>query len=263
MTAPGELGIHTGLGDEWLRIGVRSMAIDGGTTPHTAYMYEPFEGKTEVKNYNRLSLNDLRRFFRTANELGWDVGIHCCGDHAEDLAVDASLTPLVTRAPVRCLPDSIIHAELPTHHALEQMARRNIAAGASSRPSSIGRAMCSSGMLECDGRPTTSRRGTNRTGGVPLAASSDEPSTVSVNPFVALYVLVTRKNKLGQLVLAPQEAISRLEALQAYTVACTCWRCEEGLKGTIEAGKLADLAVLDRDYFAVPGRRRSRTWGWR
>ena len=84
-----ELGIHTGLGDEWLRIGALKMAIDGGTTPHTAYMYEPFEGETEVKNYNRLSLDDLRRFFRTANELGWDVGIHCCGDHAQDLAVDA------------------------------------------------------------------------------------------------------------------------------------------------------------------------------
>jgi len=85
----------------------------------------------------------------------------------------------------------------------------------------------------------------------PLAASSDEPSTVSVNPFVALYALVTRKNKLGQLI-APQEAVSRLEALRAYTVAGTRLTREEALKGTIEAGKLADLAVLDRDFFRIP-----------
>ena len=49
---------------------------------------------------------------------------------------------------------------------------------------------------------------------MPLAASSDDPSTVSANPFIALYALVTRKNKLGQ-PIAPQEAISRGEALQS------------------------------------------------
>ena len=39
-----ELGIYSGLGDEWLRIGALKMAIDGGTTPHTAFMYEPYDG---------------------------------------------------------------------------------------------------------------------------------------------------------------------------------------------------------------------------
>ena len=244
-----ELGIHTGLGDEWLRIGALKMAIDGGTTPHTAYMYEPFEGETEVKNYNRLSLNDLRRFFRTANELGWDVGIHCCGDHAQDLAVDA-FVQAASAAPRPDARHSIIHAYFPTDHALEQMARHNIAA------------VIQPTFIYWEGdllfRDVGMRRAANYKParkyldhGVPLAASSDEPSTVSVNPFVALYALVTRKNKLGQLV-APQEAISRLEAWQAYTVAGTCLTREEGLKGTIEAGKLADMAVLDRDYFTVP-----------
>jgi predicted amidohydrolase YtcJ len=86
---------------------------------------------------------------------------------------------------------------------------------------------------------------------VPLAASSDDPSTVSANPFIALYALVTRKNKLGQ-PIAPQEAISRREALQSYTIAGARLTREDHLKGTIAAGKLADLAVLDRDYFRVP-----------
>ena len=244
-----ELGIHTGLGDEWLRIGALKMAIDGGTTPHTAYMYEPFEGETEVKNYNRLSLDDLRRFFRTANELGWDVGIHCCGDHAQDLAVDA-FVDAAHAAPHPDARHSIIHAYFPTDHALEQMAKHNIAA------------VIQPTFIYWEGdllfRDVGARRAANYKParkyldrGVPLAASSDEPSTVSVNPFVALYALVTRKNKLGQLV-APQEAISRREALQSYTIAGTHLTREERLKGTIEAGKLADLAVLDRDYFAVP-----------
>ena len=90
--------------------------------------------------------------------------------------------------------------------------------------------------------------------GIPLAANSDIPSTVSVNPFPALYALVTRRNNVGNLV-APDQAISREEALRAYTIDGTWLTREESLKGSIEVGKVADLAVLDRDYFAVPKRR--------
>jgi predicted amidohydrolase YtcJ len=75
-------------------------------------------------------------------------------------------------------------------------------------------------------------------------------STVSANPFVSLYALVTRKNREGQ-EIAPGEAISREEALRTYTTAGTWLTREEASKGSIEVGKLADMAVLDRDYFAV------------
>ncbi len=244
-----ESGIYTGLGDEWLRIGALKMAIDGGTTPHTAYMYEPFEGETEVINYNRLSVEDLHRFFRTADELGWDVGIHCCGDRAQDLAVDA-FVEAGHAAARRDARHSIIHAYFPTDHALERMAQAGIAAVI--QPTFI---YWEGDLLFRDVGPRRAhnykpaRKYLDR--GVPLVASSDDPSTVSANPFVALYALVTRKNKLGQLV-APQEAISRVEALRAYTAAGTRLTREERLKGAVAVGKLADLAVLDRDYFAVP-----------
>ena len=244
-----ELGVYTGWGDEWLRIGALKMAIDGGTTPHTAYMYEPFEGETEVKNYNRLGLEDLRRYFRTAQELGWDVGIHCCGDHAQDLAVDA-FAEICRELPRSDARHSIIHGYFPTPRALEQMARHNIAA------------VIQPTFIYWEGellfRDVGQRRALNYKParryldhGVPLAASSDDPSTVSANPFIALYALVTRKNKLGQ-PIAPQETISRREALQSYTIAGARLTREDHLKGTIAAGKLADLAVLDRDYFRVP-----------
>ena len=87
--------------------------------------------------------------------------------------------------------------------------------------------------------------------GIVVTASSDVPSTVSTNPYIALYALVTRKNILGQDVAADQ-AITREEALRAYTIAGTWLTREEHLKGTIELGKLADITVLDRDYFTVP-----------
>ena len=87
--------------------------------------------------------------------------------------------------------------------------------------------------------------------GIVVTSSSDVTSTVSANPFVSLYALVTRKNRLGQ-DIAPQQAISREEALRTYTAGGTWLTREENLKGTIEVGKVADMAVLDRDYFAVP-----------
>jgi predicted amidohydrolase YtcJ len=244
-----EPGIFSGLGDEWLRIGGLKMAIDGGTTPHTAYMYEPFEGETEVRDYNRLRLEDLRRYLGTAQELGWDVGIHCCGDRAQDSAVDA-FAAVVRYVPRPDARHSIIHAYFPTPHALDQMAQHRLAA------------VIQPTFIYWEGdllfRDVGERRAANYKPvrkyldhGIPVTVSSDAPSTVSANPFVALYALVTRKNKFGQSI-APQEAISRAEALQAYTSAGTWLTREERLKGTIEIGKLADLAVLDRDYFTVP-----------
>ncbi|MBN1661628.1 MAG: amidohydrolase, partial [Anaerolineae bacterium] len=244
-----EPGIYSGLGDEWLRIGALKMAIDGGTTPHTAYMYEPYEGETELTAFNRLPLDALRRYFRTAHQLGWDVGIHCCGDHAQDMAVDtfAWVAREIPRPDAR---HSIIHGYFPTPHALDQMAAHRIAA------------VLQPTFIYWEGellfRDVGERRAhhykparTYLDHGVVVTASSDVTSTVSANPFIALYALVTRKNRLGQ-VIAPHEAISREEALRAYTTAGTWLTREERLKGTLEPGKLADLVVLDRDYFTVP-----------
>jgi predicted amidohydrolase YtcJ len=225
------------------------MAIDGGTSAHTAYMYEPYEGDTQLVAFNRLPLKALERYFHTAQGLGWHVGIHCCGDHAQDMAVD-TFARVARELPRPDARHSIIHAYFPTPTALDQMAEYNIAA------------VLQPTFIYWEGdlifRDVGEHRARNYKParkyldhGVVITASSDVTSTVSVNPFVALYALVTRKNNLGH-PIAPDQAISREEALRAYTVAGTWLTREEQLKGTIEVGKLADLTVLDRDYFAVP-----------
>jgi hypothetical protein len=244
-----ELGLYTGIGDEWLRLGGLKMAIDGGTTPHTAYMYEPFEGETEVINYNRLDTADLRRYIRTAQEMGWDVGIHVCGDRALDMCVDA-FADVIQAVPNSDARHNAIHAYFPSDQALAKMGQHRIAAVL--QPTFI---YWEGDLIFRDVGP---QRAANYKParkylehGVVVTASSDVPSTVSTNPFISLYALVTRRNKLGQLV-APDQALSRAEALQTYTLAGTWLTREERLKGSIEIGKLADLAVLDRDYFNIP-----------
>lgn len=123
-----ETGLHTGLGDEWLRLGGLKIAIDGGTSLHSAYMYEPFEGESEVCDYNRLNPEQLRRYFRTAQEHGWDVGIHTCGDRAMDMVVEA-FADVIETCPNPDARHNVIHAYFPSDRALDLMAEHNIGKG--------------------------------------------------------------------------------------------------------------------------------------
>lgn len=244
----GQLGLYSGFGDEWLRIGALKMAIDGGTSSHTAYMYAPFNGESEVRNFNRLDQQQLYRYFRTAQEQGWDVGIHCCGDRAQDLAVDA-FARVIDELPAPDARHSIIHAYFPTQHALNVMAKYRIAAVL--QPTFIyyeGEMLFRDVSMELAHHYKPARSYLDN--GVVVTASSDVESTVSANPFPALYALVARKNREG-VSIGPGEAISRVEALRTYTTGGAWLTREETIKGSIEVSKLADLVVLDRDYFTV------------
>lgn len=88
--------------------------------------------------------------------------------------------------------------------------------------------------------------------GVPVGAGTDATRVASYNPWVSLAWLVTGRT-LGGLTLYPQRnRLDREQALKLWTEANTWFSTEEGKKGQIKAGQLADLVVLDRDYFSVP-----------
>lgn len=88
--------------------------------------------------------------------------------------------------------------------------------------------------------------------GVPVGAGTDGTRVSSYNPFVALYWLVTG-NTVGGLNLYPDSnRLERLEALRLFTVGSSWFSSEEGDKGSIAPGQLADLTVLSADYFSIP-----------
>jgi len=88
--------------------------------------------------------------------------------------------------------------------------------------------------------------------GVPVGAGTDATRVSSYNPFVSLYWLVTG-NTVGGLNLYPEKnRLDRTEALRLYTVGSSWFSTEEGKKGSIVPGQLADLAVLSADYFSIP-----------
>ena len=88
--------------------------------------------------------------------------------------------------------------------------------------------------------------------GVPVGAGTDATRVSSYNPFLSLYWLVTGKT-IGGLSLYPAEnRFDREEALKLYTVGSSWFSTEDGKKGALAPGQLADLAVLSADYFSIP-----------
>lgn len=242
------LGVASGLGDEWLRLGALKMAVDGGTTSHTAWMFHPFVGETEVKDYNRLDPADLQSYFARGHDLGWDIGIHAIGDRAHHEVAAAFAAVLRDRdGDAR---HQMIHAYFATPESLDHMARHRLAAVI--QPTFIYYE--GDDLFRDVGAELAHRYKPMRTyldDGIRVVATSDMPSTVHYNPFPGLYALVARKTIKGT-PIAPQEAVSREEALRAYTVAGAWLTREESIKGPLAPGYLADVAVLDRDYFSVP-----------
>jgi predicted amidohydrolase YtcJ len=88
--------------------------------------------------------------------------------------------------------------------------------------------------------------------GIPVGAGTDATRVSSYNPFLSLYWLITGKTVGGLTLYTEENQFDRGEALKLYTVGSSWFSTEDGKKGAVALGQLADLAVLSADYFSVP-----------
>jgi len=88
--------------------------------------------------------------------------------------------------------------------------------------------------------------------GVKIGAGTDAHRVASYNPFVALRWMLDGKTVGGTALRGPEETPTREEALQMYTTGSAWFAHDEDRRGSLEAGKLADLAVLSKDYMKEP-----------
>jgi hypothetical protein len=88
--------------------------------------------------------------------------------------------------------------------------------------------------------------------GVPVGAGTDATRVASYNPWVALYWLVSGKTIGGTSLYPEENRLDRMEALRLYTVGSSWFSSEDGKKGAIVPGQLADLTVLSANYFSIP-----------
>ena len=87
--------------------------------------------------------------------------------------------------------------------------------------------------------------------GVPLAAGTDATRVSSYNPWLAIHWAVSGKGRGGDQIWSAVNRLERHDALRHWTAEGAWFSREQGKKGQIKAGQFADIAVLDRDYFAV------------
>jgi len=88
--------------------------------------------------------------------------------------------------------------------------------------------------------------------GVIMGAGTDAHRVMSYNPFVALRWMLDGRTVGGTPLRAAAETPSRLQALRLYTVGSSWFAKDEARRGSLESGKLADLAVLGQDYLTMP-----------
>jgi predicted amidohydrolase YtcJ len=88
--------------------------------------------------------------------------------------------------------------------------------------------------------------------GVPIGAGTDAHRVAPYNPFTSLQWLLDGTDVGGVAIRGVEEIPSRADALRAYTIGSAWFSHDDGTRGSLEAGKLADLAVLSRDFMTVP-----------
>jgi len=240
---------HTGHGDDRLKLGPIGEAplADGGFTGPTAWTIEDYKGMPGFHGRAATSPGDLLAMARVARDLGWQMGIHAIGDAAIEALVDI-YAKVLDEKPGRDPRWFTGHLTmLPPERTLSLMASHGIWGAA--QPNFLynleGRY---NETLEGKALQHINPVGTPLRWGVRMAFGSDN---LPIGPLYGFYVAVTRKGESGQ-VYGPDEAVSRIEALRAYTQDAAYLSWDENKKGSLTPGKFADMVVLDHDLLTVP-----------
>jgi predicted amidohydrolase YtcJ len=233
--------------DDLLRLGGVKLLPDGGIGDRTARVLEPYAG-SDWRGQWVVEPERLREHVRFVHEAGWSLDVHTCGDEAQQVTVSA-MAEAQEASPKPWLRHRVHHAYLPTPGALRLMARHRIAALVSSPfLAHLGESFVGSLGEERAARMMPMR--TYLDAGVPLAGSSDTPIT-TFDPWHGIRAAVTRRTVAGR-VLGDSERLTVDEAISSYTAGAAAALGLEDSRGTLEAGKLADCVVLDRDPWTTP-----------
>lgn len=242
-----DLGIRTGIGDDRLRIGPVKIFSDGSLIGHTCALTEDFADTPGERGFLQDDAEALRRRIIDAHRSGWRVAAHAIGDAAIDLVLDAveEAQRLSPRASAR---HRIEHFGV----SRPDQVRRAAALGVVPVPQGRFIGEIGDGILRALGpdRAGWAYRGRSLLdAGIVLPGSSDRP-VVDGRPLLGMHDLVNRRTD-GGLPCGPDEAITGLEALTAYTLGSAYASHAEADRGTIAVGKYADLAVLSDDPATV------------
>jgi len=239
----------TGHGDDRLKLGPigEAPAADGGFTGPTAWTLEDYKGLPGFRGHAALEPKAMDEMVRVSRDLGWQMGIHAIGDAAIARLID-SYAAALDEKPVKDHRWFSSHLTmLPPLPTLQKMASHQIW-GAAQTNFLYNLEVRYNQTLDGARLQHINPHGTPLRWGVRMVLGSDN---LPIGPLYGFYVSVTRKGESGT-IYGPEEAVSRLEALRAYTQEAAYLTWDEAKKGSLTPGKLADMVVFDRNLLTVP-----------
>jgi len=235
-------GVRTGLGDEWVRVGAMKMVCDGSISERTARLSTPYEGRPNDFGILVMKEEELYEYGKKAHLAGWQIGTHANGD----IGIDTTLRVYERLQKESPRPNARFRLEHCTV-INDGLVARIAALGAIPTPFSTY-VYYHGEKMKYYGAERLNHMFALRSfldAGIRATQASDYPPGEFV-PMMALQSEVTRTDLQGN-VWGPKQKITVQEAIRVGTLNGAYASFEEDLKGSLEAGKVADLVVLGRD----------------
>lgn len=245
-----DLGIKTGFGDEWLRIGPAKLFLDGSLGGRTARMRAPYEGEAENVGLWMEPPDQMKAKLIRAHEHGFQVAVHAIGDAAIDLILDTyeEAQARFPRANTRHRIEHCSIVDLPTIERIKRI-------GAVPIPGTSFMYYFTSAYLQNIGEERLEYSIAMRSFaemGIVAAASTDAP-VVPVSATTGLGMMMSRVDINGTEIWTNQ-AVDLETAVRAYTLNGAYASFDERVKGSLEYGKLGDVTIFETDLRDVAPR---------
>ena len=248
-----DLGLAWGFGSNYLKIGPLKLFADGALGSQTAYMYEPYEGDGDYAGILVMTLDDLKETIARAVKAGMPVAAHAIGDRSNSEVLsaigfameEAGLNPGDLR-------HRIEHAQCVRPEDLKRFAEQGVIASVQPLHATSDRYIVDRHWGERRG-PWAYAFKNFLTEGVSVAFGSDAP-VESIDPLKGIYAAVSRKreDEPDSEPWYPDQRLTREEAVFGYTVGAAFAGGDEGRRGMLSPGMLADFILLDRDIMKCP-----------
>jgi predicted amidohydrolase YtcJ len=236
-------GIHTGWGNDMLRIGPMKMFFDGSLIGKTAAMNAGYDTEPDNIGFYATPEERIHDWIMCGHHSGWQLAIHAIGDRAISYILDC-YAEAIDRYPKSDHRHRIEHCGVVNPQIIDRIEKLGVIPVMQQH--FIGE--LGDGFKTVLGPDRTrwcypQRSYLDR--GIPIPGSSDR-FVVKGAPLLGIHDAVNQKTDSGE-DYVPEERITPEEAIRMYTLHSAYASFEEHLKGSIEAGKLADLAILGAD----------------